>query len=142
MAAHHDAVTARPMPGAPAGRPTLAARLRRLVPFFAAGRAGFVAAILGSIVAASTEPLIPALMQPLLDKGFTGGRLPLWAVPIALIALFALRGVAGFVAQYGLSWASNRGIETMRGAMFERLLDAEPQLFTRHSASSLTNTLV
>jgi subfamily B ATP-binding cassette protein MsbA len=29
----------------------------------------------------------------------------------------------------------------MRGAMFQRLLDAEPALFTRHSASSLTNTL-
>ncbi|HSN31627.1 MAG TPA: lipid A export permease/ATP-binding protein MsbA [Ideonella sp.] len=130
------------MRGTAAGGPTLVARLRRLLPFFAAGRLGFVVAIVGSIIAASTEPLIPALMQPLLDKGFQGGRLPLWAVPLALIALFALRGAAGFLAQYGLSWASNRGILDMRRAMFERLLDAEPQLFGRHSASSLTNTLV
>ena len=127
------------MPLAAAG---LAARLRRLLPYFASSRAGFGVAILCSIVGAATEPLIPALMQPLLDKGFTAGRLPLWAIPVALIGLFALRGAAGFVAQYALSWSANRGILAMRAAMFERLLTAEPALFTRQSASGLTNTLV
>jgi len=46
------------------------------------------------------------------------------------------------VAQYGLTWAANRAILRMRTAMFARLLDAEPALFSQHSASSLTNTLV
>jgi subfamily B ATP-binding cassette protein MsbA len=142
VAAHHDALKPAAAPTAGAAGPTLAARLRRLLPYFARGKLGIAVAILGSIVAAATEPLIPALMQPLLDKGFHGNRLPLWAVPVALIGLFALRGAAGFVAQYGLSWSSNRGIEAMRAAMFERLLDAEPLLFSRHTASSLTNTLV
>jgi subfamily B ATP-binding cassette protein MsbA len=127
------------MPGA---APGLAARLRRIAPYFASGRRGFVAAILASIVGAATEPLIPALMQPLLDKGFQAGRLPLWAIPVALIGLFALRGLAGFVAQYALSWSANQGVVALRGAMFERLLTAQPVLFTRQSASSLTNTLV
>jgi ATP-binding cassette, subfamily B, bacterial MsbA len=126
----------------PAAAPGLAARLRRIAPYFASGRRGFVAAILASIVGAATEPLIPALMQPLLDKGFQAGRLPLWAIPVALIGLFALRGLAGFVAQYALSWSANQGVVALRGAMFERLLTAQPALFTRQSASSLTNTLV
>jgi ATP-binding cassette, subfamily B, bacterial MsbA len=122
--------------------PGLAARLRRLLPFFASSRLGFVVAIGCSILGAATEPLIPALMQPLLDKGFTAGRLPLWAIPVALIGLFSLRGAAGFVAQYALSWSANRGVLEMRTAMFERLLTAQPMLFTRQSASGLTNTLV
>jgi subfamily B ATP-binding cassette protein MsbA len=127
------------MPGPAAG---LAARLRRIAPYFAPGRRGFIAAILGSLVGAATEPLIPALMQPLLDKGFGTGRLPLWAIPVALIGLFALRGLAGFVAQYALSWSANHGVLALRAAMFGRLLAAQPALFTRQSASSLTNTLV
>jgi subfamily B ATP-binding cassette protein MsbA len=36
---------------------------------------------------------------------------------------------------------ANRGTLAIRKAMFERLLNAQPALFTRHSASSLTNTL-
>ena len=122
--------------------PGLAARLRRLLPFFASSRLGFIVAIGCSVLAAATEPLIPALMQPLLDKGFTAGRLPLWAIPVALIGLFSVRGAAGFVAQYALSWSANRGVLEMRTAMFERLLTAQPMLFTRQSASGLTNTLV
>ena len=85
----------------------LSERLRRLAPYFAPSRFGFALAIVGTIVAAATEPLIPALMQPLLDRGFQQGGLPLWLVPVVVIGIFAVRGIAGFVAQYGLSWAAN-----------------------------------
>ena len=37
-------------------------------------------------------------------------------------------GAAGFVAQYGMAWAANRGVLEMRTVMFGRLLDAEPAL--------------
>ena len=116
-------------------------RLQRIAPFFAESRMGFVLVIVGALIGAATEPLIPALMQPLLDSGFKAGTLPLWLIPLAIIGLFAVRGLAGFVAQYGLSWAASRGMLLMRRAMFERVLNAQPALFTQQSASSLTNTL-
>jgi len=119
----------------------LKTRVARIAPFFAGSRWGFVLAIVGTIVAAATEPAIPALLKTLLDRGFGGGDLPLWVVPVAVIGVFVIRGVAGFVAQYGLAWSANRGILNMRQAMFSRLLDAQPTLFTRTSASALTNTL-
>ena len=122
--------------------PTLFTRLARLAPYFRSSRWGFVVAVLASALGALTEPLIPALMKPLLDNGFQQGNLPLWAIPVAVIGLFAARGLAGFVAQYALAWSANRGVAGMRVAMFERLLDAQPALFTRHTASSLTNTTV
>ena len=120
---------------------TLSGRLGRISPYFRDSRKGVATVILAALVAASTEPMIPALMQPLLDSGFKAGTLPLWLVPVVLIGLFAVRGLAGFAAQYGLAWVANRGTQTLRKAMFERLLDAQPSLFTRHSASSLINTL-
>ena len=121
--------------------PPLKIRLARLAPFFKDSRFGFVLAIAGAIVGAATEPMIPALMKPLLDSGFKAGTLPLWSIPLALIGLFSIRGLAGFVAEYGLAWAANRGVLNLRSAMFDRLLTAQPGLFTRHTASSLTNTL-
>jgi subfamily B ATP-binding cassette protein MsbA len=122
--------------------PSLLQRFARLAPYLKTGRLGLVAAVLGAMVGAATEPLIPALMQPLLDQGFTGRQLPLWMVPAAIVGLFAVRGAAGFVAQYGLVWTANRAVLQLREQMFQRLLGSAPSLFTRQSASSLTNTIV
>ena len=121
--------------------PRLSQRLRRIAPFFRVGLWGLVMAAVGSVVGAATEPMIPALMRLLLDRGWKAGSFSLWLVPLSIITLFAVRGAAGFVAQYGMAWAANRGMLAMRGAMFARLLDAEPSLFTRNAASSLINTL-
>jgi subfamily B ATP-binding cassette protein MsbA len=116
-------------------------RLRRIAPYFASGRRGFVLAFVGSVVGAMTEPLIPLLLKWLLDTGFQLGGVPLWIVPVAVIGLTFVRGLAVFVAQYGMSWAANRGVMVLRDSMFGRLLDAEPALFSRLTASSLINTL-
>ena len=122
--------------------PTLLQRLARLAPYLRASRLGLIAAAIGAAVAALTEPAIPALMKPLLDQGFNSRSLPLWAIPVAIIGLFVVRGAAGFVAQYGLAWTSNRAVQQLRGAMFERLVSAAPALYGTRSASTLTNTLV
>ncbi len=121
--------------------PTLRSRLARIAPFFAGSRRGFGLALAGAIVGAATEPAIPLLLKWLIDHGFRLGGVPLWTVPTAIIGLTLIRGLAGFVSQYGLSWAANRGVMDMREAMFRRLLDAEPALFTRSTASNLINTL-
>jgi subfamily B ATP-binding cassette protein MsbA len=122
-------------------RRRLGERLRRIAPFFADCRRGFVLALVGAVIAAATEPAIPALLKILLDDGVKKSTIPLWAVPIAVIGLTAIRGLAGLVSQYGLAWAANRGTQSMRRAMFQRVLDAEPALFARNTASNLVNTL-
>jgi len=122
-------------------RRRLGERLRRIAPFFADCRRGFVLAFVGAVIAAATEPAIPALLKVLLDDGVKKSVIPLWAVPIAVIGITFIRGFAGFMSQYGLAWAANRGTQTMRRTMFQRVLDAEPALFTRNTASNLVNTL-
>jgi subfamily B ATP-binding cassette protein MsbA len=94
------------------------------------------------VVTALTEPMIPWLMSRLLDQGFTDGTLQLWMVPAAIIGLFAIRGLAGFISQYGLAWTATRTVLKLREHLFARLLANEPGLFSRSSASSMTNTLV
>jgi len=126
------------MPHAP-----LLQRLARIAPYFRASRVGFAGAFVAAAVAASTEPLLPALLKRLLDEGFGPTRgFPLWVVPVIIIGLYIVRGVASFVAQYALAWAANMGVLKLRAAMFDRLLDAAPPLFVQQSASTLTNTLV
>jgi subfamily B ATP-binding cassette protein MsbA len=118
-------------------------RLRRLAPYAQGSMPGVWAAVAAAAVGAATEPLIPALLKPLLDEGFSGqGGFPLWAVPAALLGLFFIRGLASFVANYALAWSTNRAVLGLREALFDRLLDTTPTLYARSSASSLTNTVV
>ena len=126
------------MPAAPL---SLRARIARIAPFFRNSRRGFVIGFIGAAVGAATEPLIPALLKWLIDNGFQLGGVPLWVVPVAVIGLTFVRGLAGFVAQYGMSWAATRGVLELRTAMFKRLLDARPALFSQSMASSLINTV-
>jgi ATP-binding cassette, subfamily B, bacterial MsbA len=121
---------------------SLIQRLRRLAPHFKDSRAAWGVAVVASVFIAATEPLTAALMKPLIDKGFNGGDIPLWQIPLVVVGLFVVRGLANFIAQYALSWASNRGVVALRTAMFEHLLRAAPGLFGRHNASTLTNTIV
>ncbi len=81
-------------------------------------------------------------MKRLLDQGFNGQKIPLWMVPTAIVGVFALRSVAGFLSQYGLAWASQRAVLLLRESMFSRLLRAQPALFAQQTASGLTNSLV
>ena len=117
-------------------------RLRRLSLYFGNQRPIWVLAIVATLLGAITEPLIPALLKPLLDRGFTQGSLALWVVPLAIMGIFALRGAAQFVGQYALTRIANEGMLILRQTLFARLLAADMGLFSRQSASMLSNTVV
>ncbi len=121
---------------------SLLKRLGRLWPYF--GRPLWVwgAAAGATLVLALSEPLIPALLKPLLDRGFQQGALPLWLVPVALILLFGVRGLCSFTAQLAMTRITSSGLMVLRKAMFDKLLGARLGLFTGQTSSSLANTIV
>jgi subfamily B ATP-binding cassette protein MsbA len=87
--------------------------------------------------------MVPALLKPLLDRGFQpGGELSIWQVPVFLMLLFGVRGLAGFFAQYGLAKVTNVGLQKLREAMFDKLLRARFSLFTEQTSSTIANTVV
>jgi subfamily B ATP-binding cassette protein MsbA len=130
-------------PAAPPALPetSLVARVRRVVPYISHVRSMWVVVLVATVTGALTEPAMPALMKPFLDRGF-GGSFNLWLVPAALLLLFAIRGGSGFIADVVLAKIANEGMFALRQALFGRLLDARMDLFTRESASSLANGIV
>ncbi|HYD75505.1 lipid A export permease/ATP-binding protein MsbA [Ramlibacter sp.] len=116
--------------------------VRWLLPYFRGSRKFWIVAAVATLVSSALEPLVPALLKPLLDEGFTGGGFSLWLVPAALLLLFAVRGIAGFLADLALARITQDGLVRLREAMFARLLDARLGLFSRENATSLSNTVV
>ncbi len=120
----------------------LSKRIARVWPYFSQSRAGWALAIGATIAASITEPFVPALMKPLLDRGFQQDGFNLWLVPVALMLLFTIRGLAGFLAQFALSKITNDGLLLLRKAMFDKLLRARLTLFADQSSSAIANTVV
>jgi ATP-binding cassette, subfamily B, bacterial MsbA len=102
-----------------------------------------VVLVLAALLLATTEAAIPALFKAFMDRGFGAERgYPLWMVPVLVIGLFAVRGAAAFLSAYALQWITQGALIKLREAMFAKVAQATPDLFTRKSSSSLTNTLI
>ncbi len=121
---------------------SLLQRLKRVAPWFAGHHKLLALAVLGILIGSATEPAIPALMKPLLDKGFQQGDMELWKVPVVLMLLFGVRGFAGFVASYCLARVTQASLEKLRQRLFQKLMQADPVLFQSQHASGLTNAMV
>ncbi|MBU3555152.1 lipid A export permease/ATP-binding protein MsbA [Polynucleobacter sp. UB-Piko-W3] len=103
--------------------------------------------IIGSLVAmafvAASETSIPALMKPLLDRGFTGQmNNQLWQVPVFLVGLAMVRSLAQFLSNYLLSRVINSVLLKLREQMFQTLLHAKTIFFQQNSASHVINAVV
>jgi ATP-binding cassette, subfamily B, bacterial MsbA len=83
----------------------------------------FGISIVGMLIVAATEVVLPAAAQPFLDGTFVHKDpvLMRWA-PWLIVLLFAVRGVGSFLGQYASNWVSLRVIMDLRQQMFARLL--------------------
>jgi ATP-binding cassette, subfamily B, bacterial MsbA len=115
----------------------------RVLAYLKPHKSMIVMALLAMAVVAATETSIPALMKPLLDRGFTGGlNDKLWQVPLFLVGLAIIRGAAQFLSNYWLNRVINEVLLILREQMFARLLRAPTEFFQQSTAANLINTVV
>ena len=102
----------------------------------------FACGIAGMVAMAATEPLFPAMMKPLLDKGFSGEpRDDLWIAPLVIVGIFLLRGFLSYVTSYLMSWVTNKVVMDLRIALFERLLALPTHYYDDQSTGTLISKM-
>ena len=102
----------------------------------------FVVAILGTAAAAATEPMIPALIQPLLDGSFVNkDPQAIRLIPLLLVAVFIVRGITDFIGKLAMDWIAHRVVMDLRNALFAKLLTLPTRYFDDHSAGNLLSRL-
>ncbi len=101
-------------------------------------------AVFAMLLTAATEPAVPALMEPLLNKGFTSGgpTFSWWVVPACIIGLFVVRGIGTFVSAYATSWISANVQTDLRMAMFSHLMRLPASHFQKESHAVIASRLV
>jgi subfamily B ATP-binding cassette protein MsbA len=103
-----------------------------------------VGAIVAMAVSAGTDAAIPALLKPLLDKGFGAhaNDNAKWFVPAAVIGLALIRGVSQYASGYLLAYVSNKILLDLRLKMFDRMIHTSVAFFQRETASTVINAIV
>jgi ATP-binding cassette, subfamily B, bacterial MsbA len=116
---------------------------RRLAQYVKPYWLAFSATLLGLALSGLTEPILPALMKPLLDSGFgKSSTTPLWIIPVSLIGLFAVRGALTFSTAYLVNWLTNKVLVDIRRDMFAKLVRMPASYFNQESGGKVVSRLV
>jgi subfamily B ATP-binding cassette protein MsbA len=103
----------------------------------------FAISILGMAVTAATEPLLPALLKPLLDGTFVNkDDTVIRLAPLLILVIFFVRGVASFVGSYAIGWVGNKVVMDLRQAMFNKLLTLPTRYYDDYATGSLISKLI
>ena len=106
----------------------------------------FLIGVLGMALFAATNSALAYLVKEFLNGAFVKKNPEvLWKVPIAVVALFTLRGIGDFVANYYPSWVGRQVIKGLRRDVFSHYLRLPTAYLDRqqsgHLLSKLTNNI-
>lgn len=131
-------VAAPPMPAD--AREVYGRLLRYARPYWKA----FALAILGSTLFAATNGGFVEFLRQFLNDAFAGDARPtylLWFVPSAIIALFFLRGVGDYVANYFSGYVGRQIVKAMRRDLFAKYMHLPMSYYDRASSASMLSRL-
>lgn len=115
---------------------------RRLLIYIKPYRKQFTIAVLGMVGYALTDTAFAALMKPMLDGSFVEqDRNAILLVPLLIIGIFLLRGVAGFASTYYIAWIGWRVIKQLRGEIFEKYLTLPTSFYDKASSGELISKI-
>ena len=90
------------------------------------------------VVAASTEVMFAWLMKPLLDGSFVEqDKTAIVWVPIAIVAIFIIRGITSFGSSYNMAWVGWQVIKSLRGDVFNKYLTLPSRYYDEASSCLL-----
>jgi ATP-binding cassette, subfamily B, bacterial MsbA len=83
-----------------------------------------VIAVLAMICSAALEPVLPALMQPLIDKSLIQkNAASMWQIPLFIVLAFVLKGVADYVSNVASQTVAQKTMADLRALVFVHQLD-------------------
>jgi subfamily B ATP-binding cassette protein MsbA len=98
----------------------------------------FAGAMVAMAVMAAAEPAVPALFKPLLDGSFVQKDPDfIRIIPILMVGLFFIRGLADFASTYAMNWVGSRLVMDLRTAMFNKLIAMPTQYYDNSSTGTL-----
>ncbi|ASJ75008.1 Lipid A export ATP-binding/permease protein MsbA [Granulosicoccus antarcticus IMCC3135] len=115
---------------------------KRLLAYVRPYRREFIIAVIGMVGYAVTDTAFAALMKPMLDGSFVEqDKRSILMVPLLIIGIFLVRGIAGFASTYYIAWIGWRVIKQLRSEIFEKYLTLPTSFYDRASSGELISRI-
>ncbi len=103
----------------------------------------FVAGVLGTVFLSLIDAGFAWLIKPIINRGFIARDLIFirW-LPLIIILIFLIRGVAGFTSTYFINRVARNVIRDFRRAIFNHLLRLPASFYDRNSSGHLLSTII
>ena len=97
-----------------------------------------VIAVLAMVCSAALEPVLPALMQPLIDKSLIQkNAASMWQIPIFIVLAFVLKGAADYVSNVASQTVAQKTIADLRALVFAHQLDLPLSIHQREEGGRM-----
>jgi subfamily B ATP-binding cassette protein MsbA len=115
---------------------------RRLLGYAWPYRWFLLAAAIGMVIEAASAGLFTRLMEPMVNETFVARNPAVrWTLPLALLGLFVLRGIATFVTDYGMARAGRSVVRDLRTSLLGKFLRLPSSRFDREPVAMLVSRL-
>ena len=122
--------------------PTAWQTYRRLLAYAKPYRLFLAAAFVGMVVEASSAGLFAKLMEPIVNETFVardpGVR---WTLPLMILGLFLMRGMATFVTDYGMARVGRSVVRDLRIAVLSKFLRLPSSRFDSEPVAAMVSQL-
>jgi ATP-binding cassette, subfamily B, bacterial MsbA len=114
----------------------------RLLSYVKPYRWAFAGAVLGMMVAGAANGALAYYLKPVIDLLFVK-RDPamLVLIPLGVVVIFFVSGVASFASGYGTQWVANKVMMDLRVEMFAKLVRLPVRYYDEHTTGSLMSRL-
>ena len=115
---------------------------RRLLGYARPYRWLLAAAGLGMMVEAGAAAAFTSLMKPMVDQTFVAHNPAVrWTLPIAIVGLFIMRGLATWVTDVGMARSGRSVVRDLRLAVLSKYLRLPSERFDREPVAALVSRL-
>ena len=110
---------------------------RRLLTYVRPYWWAFALAVVGMVVVAAGDVVMAYMVMPIIQKLQHPDPETTLLLPIAVVAVFLLRGLGSFMSEYGMAWTGHRVVFDLRREMIDRLLALPTPFYDAQSSGRL-----
>ena len=96
---------------------------KRLFPYMRGLLKYFVISVIAMIIVGVTGPAFASLLKPIINNGFVDKNIEAmkW-VPLQIVGLFILRGIANYINEYTSAYISNLMVQSIQRDLFAKMM--------------------
>jgi len=101
----------------------------------------FTLSILGFLIFAASQPALAQIMEYLIGAIESGDKDQRIIIPLAMMAIFIVRGIGSFIGNYFIAKVSLNIVHTLRVQLFNQLTTLPSDYFDAHNSGNLISRI-